>query len=104
MQAETEAVVLPLWSAAPFVLMLLSVAIVPLTFGRWWDKNSNKLLLSLAVSLPVLTVLLPRGAHLLTESLVDYGSFIVLIGALFVISGGIYINCLLYTSPSPRDS
>lgn len=92
MQAETEAVVLPLWSAAPFVLMLLSVAIVPLTFGRWWDKNSNKLLLSLAVSLPVLTVLLPRGAHLLTESLVDYGSFIVLIGALFVISGGIYIK------------
>src|SRR6185295_5302138 len=66
--------------------------IVPLTFGRWWDKNSNKLLLSLAVSLPVLTVLLPRGAHLLTESLVDYGSFIVLIGALFVISGGIYIK------------
>ena len=92
MQAETEAFVPPLWSAAPFVLMLLSVAIVPLAFGKWWEKNSNKFLLSVLVSLPVIAVLIPQGLHLLGESLVDYASFMVLIGALFVISGGIYIK------------
>jgi Na+/H+ antiporter NhaD/arsenite permease-like protein len=82
----------PLWSILPFLCMLASIAIVPLTFGNWWDKNSNKLLLSLAVSIPTLTVVLPNASHLLAESLTDYFSFIVLLGALFVISGGIFIK------------
>jgi len=72
--------------------MLLSIAIVPLVFSSWWDKNSNKLILSILMSVPVLVVLIPAGLHLLVESLVDYGSFMVLLGALFVISGGIYIK------------
>jgi Na+/H+ antiporter NhaD/arsenite permease-like protein len=72
--------------------MLASIAIVPLAFGSWWDKNSNKLLLSLAVSIPTLTVVLPNASHLLAESMTDYFSFIVLLGALFIISGGIYIK------------
>jgi Na+/H+ antiporter NhaD/arsenite permease-like protein len=48
--------------------------------------------LSAGLSLPVLAVALPAGSHLLVESLVDYFSFLVLLGALFVISGGIYIK------------
>ena len=82
----------PLWSILPFICMLASIAIVPLAFGGWWDKNSNKLLLSLAVSIPTLTVVLPNASHLLVESLTDYFSFIVLLGALFIISGGIFIK------------
>jgi Na+/H+ antiporter NhaD/arsenite permease-like protein len=84
--------IFPLWSVAPFLLMLLSIAIVPLTVPQWWDKNANKLLLSFAVSIPVLAIAIPAGTHLLVESLVDYFSFIVLLGSLFVISGGIYIK------------
>ena len=82
----------PLWSVAPFIFLLLSIAVVPLTYPKWWDKNSNKLLLSLAASIPVLAVVLPDGVALLEHSLIDYFSFIVLIGALFTISGGIYIR------------
>ena len=82
----------PLWSVLPFVLMLLSIAVVPLVYPNWWDKNTNKLLLSAAASLPVLAVVLPGASHLLLESLEDYFSFIVLLGALFIISGGIYIK------------
>jgi len=82
----------PLWSIAPFVLMLLSIAIVPLFAPHWWDKNSNKLLLSVAVSIPVLILIVPAAPHLLLDSLKDYFSFIVLLGALFVISGGIFIK------------
>jgi Na+/H+ antiporter NhaD/arsenite permease-like protein len=82
----------PLWSIAPFILMLLSIAIVPLLAPHWWDKNTNKLLLSLAVSIPVLTVIVPVAPQLLFNSLKDYFSFIVLLGALFVISGGIFIK------------
>jgi Na+/H+ antiporter NhaD/arsenite permease-like protein len=82
----------PLWSIGPFVLMLLSIAIIPLLMPHWWDKNTNKLLLSLAVSVPVLTVVVPNAPHLLLDSMKDYVSFIVLLGALFVISGGIFIK------------
>jgi len=82
----------PLWSIAPFVLMLLSIAILPMVVPHWWDKNLNKLILSVAASVPVLAVILPAAPHLLLDSLRDYASFIVLLGALFVISGGIYIR------------
>ena len=84
--------IFPMWSIAPFLLMLLSIAVVPLTVPQWWDKNKNKLLLSCGMSLPVLAIVIPNGAHLVTESLVDYFSFIVLLGSLFVISGGVYIK------------
>ena len=84
--------IFPLWTVLPFVCMLASIAIVPLTFGKWWDKNSNKLLLSMGMSLPVLAVVIPDATHLLMESVVDYFSFIVLLGALFIISGGVYIK------------
>jgi Na+/H+ antiporter NhaD/arsenite permease-like protein len=72
--------------------MLLSIAVVPLAVPKWWDKNANKLLLSFGMSLPVLAIVIPTGVHLLVESLFDYFSFIVLLGSLFVISGGIYIK------------
>jgi len=74
----------PLWSILPFICLLASIAIVPLVFRSWWGKNSNKFLLSLAVSFPVLTVVLPNSSDLLIESLTDYFSFIVLLGALFI--------------------
>src|SRR6266853_506356 len=82
----------PLWSIAPFLVMLLCIAIVPLAAPRFWDKNINKLLVSIAVSIPVLAVILPGAPHLLIDSMKDYLSFIVLLGALFVISGGIFIR------------
>jgi Na+/H+ antiporter NhaD/arsenite permease-like protein len=72
--------------------MLLSIAVVPLTLSNWWDNNRNKLLLSLGMSLPVVAIVVPNATHLLLESLIDYFSFIVLVGSLFVISGGIYIK------------
>ena len=82
----------PIWSISPFVLMLLCIAVLPMVIPHWWDKNRNKLLLSAAVSIPVLAVILPAAPHLLFDSLKDYFSFIVLLGALFVISAGIFIR------------
>jgi len=82
----------PSWSLIPFVGMLLSIAILPLLIPNWWDSNRNKFLLSIVVSLPVLFVVVQCNAELLLHSLLDYFSFLVLLGSLFVISGGIYIR------------
>src|SRR5262245_34375867 len=82
----------PLWSLIPFVGMLLSIAILPLVIPNWWDSNRNKFLLSILLSLPVLFVVAQCNAELLLHALLDYFSFLVLLGSLFVISGGIYIR------------
>jgi Na+/H+ antiporter NhaD/arsenite permease-like protein len=82
----------PLWTVVPFLILLLSIAITPLAAPAFWDKNLNKLLVSIGLSIPVLAVVVPSAPHLLVESLVDYFSFIVLLGSLFIISGGIFIR------------
>src|SRR5438552_7572915 len=82
----------PLWSLGPFIAMLLSIALVPMVAPDWWDSNRNKFILSVVLSIPVLTVVLPCDANLLKHSLLDYVSFMALLGALFVISGGIHVS------------
>src|SRR5262245_30508461 len=82
----------PLWSLAPFLLMLISVAVLPMAAPQWWESNRNKTILSVAMSLPVLMVVLPSSPQLLWRSLLDYVSFLTLLGSLFVISGGIYVK------------
>jgi Na+/H+ antiporter NhaD/arsenite permease-like protein len=82
----------PLWTIGPFVLMLLAIAIVPAIVPQWWSRNWNKLLVSIGFSVPIAVIILPQAPHLLLDSLKDYFSFTVLLGALFVISGGIHIK------------
>jgi Na+/H+ antiporter NhaD/arsenite permease-like protein len=72
--------------------MLLSIAIIPMVLPNWWDSNRNKTILSIGLSLPVLAVILPCDPRLLSHSLLDYFSFLALLGALFVISGGIHVT------------
>jgi Na+/H+ antiporter NhaD/arsenite permease-like protein len=82
----------PYWSVIPFIAMLVSIAIFPPLFPRWWASNRNKIIVSVVASIPVLAVVLARHPSLLTQSLLDYFSFLTLIAALFVISSGIYIR------------
>jgi len=72
--------------------MLVSIAVLPMVFPHWWDSNRNKTILSVAMSIPVLAVVLPCKPTLLWQSLLDYVSFLILLGSLFVISGGIYVK------------
>lgn len=82
----------PLWSMIPFAVMLLSMAVLPVAIPVWWESNRNKALVSVVVSLPALALIIGSRPQLLVHSLQDYLSFIILLGALFVISGGIHIR------------
>src|SRR5881628_676580 len=88
----SPALCLPLWSLIPFLLMLVSIAVLPMAVPEWWDSNRNKTILSVAFSVPVLVVVLACEPRLLLHSLLDYVSFLTLLGSPFVISGGIYIK------------
>jgi Na+/H+ antiporter NhaD/arsenite permease-like protein len=85
----------PLWAVLPFCLYLLLIATLPLFLGKFWEHNRNKLALALAVSTPVVIYVLGfqrEGGALLFETARDYVAFMALLGALFVISGGIYVR------------
>jgi len=83
-----------IYSGIPFVLILACIAILPLFFAHFWEKNTNKLLIASILSIPVIIYLSMSGNFgKLYETLVfDYIPFLVLLGALFIITGGIYID------------
>ena len=87
----------------PFVFLLLSIAILPLTLPHWWEKNRNKLLVSLIWAIPAAVVLMldmgGEGAVLLAHSLEEYIAFIALLFSLFVITGGIFVKGSLAGTP-----
>jgi len=92
---------MPLWAIIPFVLMLLCIALGPLFFENWWEKNKNKLLVSLILGIPVAGYLIAQGltGDLKHQMLFEYVPFIILLGALFVITGGIHLKGDIQAKP-----
>ncbi len=85
---------MPLWAIIPFVLMLLMIAVGPLLFHHWWEENKNKLIVSLVLGIPTAIWLITQDlTHALQHQILfDYIPFIVLLGSLFVITGGIHLK------------
>lgn len=84
---------MPLYTIIPFIAWLLTIALAPLLFEHFWEKNANKAALSAVFLSPVLYYLLTHGHHHeLLHTSEEYFSFIVLLGALFVVSGGILVE------------
>lgn len=93
---------IPEISMLPFVLMLTSIAVFPLTLNHFWEKNRNKLIVGLIFSIPVAIYLISADlTHALIHTMVfDYVPFIILLGALFVITGGIFLSGDIEAKPS----
>ena len=85
--------------AIPFVLLLLAIAVLPLAAPAWWHRTRNKAHVVTLFSAPVLIYLARSDPHLLTEKMREYMSFIIVIGALFVITSGIHIRGSLSGTP-----
>jgi len=99
---ETLYINIPLITTLPFILMLLSIAIFPLFLNRFWEKNKNKLVVAIILSVPVIIYLFNAGlSYRLFETVVfDYIPFIILLGSLFTITGGIYLSGDIEAKPS----
>ena len=95
--------VIPAWMLIPFVVMLLCIAIFPLTkLEEWWEHNLHKLYVSLILGVPVGIWLCVNGmGHELEHQMIyDYVPFILLLMALFVTTGGICIKGDLKATPA----
>ena len=92
---------MPLWVSIPFLIMLLAIAVGPLILGKWWDKNKNKLLVSIILSIPVVVYMLENGlsTNLANTVVHDYVPFIILLGSLFIITGGIHVSGDIKATP-----
>jgi Na+/H+ antiporter NhaD/arsenite permease-like protein len=90
---------LPLWSVAPFVAMLLCIAVLPLVAGRFWQYNRNKAVLSVLLGLPVAVWTASLDTSALVHAGGEYLAFIILLGALFVIASGIVVRGTLAGTP-----
>jgi len=90
---------LPLWSVVPFGLMLLCIAVLPLVAGHFWESNRNKALLSLALGVPAALFIARLEPVVLLHTAHEYVAFIILLGALYVISGGIVVRGTLAGTP-----
>jgi len=91
---------LPLYATLPFVAMLLAIAILPLAAPHWWEPNRNKLIVSAGLGLPVLVLYLGRQPTALVHMAGDYVSFVVLLGGLYAIAGGILLRGDLEATPA----
>ncbi|HET6425794.1 MAG TPA: sodium:proton antiporter, partial [Planctomycetaceae bacterium] len=79
----------------PFVLLLGCIAVFPLANPHWWERNRNKAIIAAVLAIPMAGYLFSLGApgsHALEHAAKEYVSFLLLLGSLFVISGGIYVR------------
>jgi Na+/H+ antiporter NhaD/arsenite permease-like protein len=87
---------LPAWMLLPFALLLALIAVMPLASARvkaWWEHNYW--LVALALGGAVVGYYLGRvdgGSARVLHSAREYLSFILLIGALFVVAGGVHLK------------
>ena len=89
-------------AVAPFAALLLCIALFPLLNPHWWEHNRNKGIIVAVLGLPVIAYLLSfghHGLHAMEHTGKDYVSFLMLLGSLFIISGGIYVRGALHGSP-----
>ncbi len=92
-----------IWSI-PFVGMLLSIALMPLLTPHFWHQHYGKVTAFWALSFLVpfaLTFGLAHASHELVHVLLaEYIPFVLLLAALYTVSGGIFIRGNLHGSPA----
>ena len=86
---------LPLWSVVPFVGMLLSLALLPLVAPHFWHRFYGSIAAGWALLFVIpFVVAFPSIAphELLHVAIADYLPFLVLLGGLYTITGGILVS------------
>ncbi len=92
-----------LGALAPFVLMLAAIALLPLLARRWFHRDRNKAIVAFILGVPtVLYLVIGFGQHGLdavVDTAEEYVGFMILLLALYTISGGIHLSGNLIATP-----
>src|SRR5436309_827659 len=93
----------PILAFLPFGALLVLIAVLPLVAAEYWDSNRNKAWIAAGIAGPVAVAWLtgaPEHVAALIHALEEYVSFIVLLAALYVISGGIVLRGDIRATPA----
>ncbi len=98
----------PIWAVIPFALTLLGIAIIPLVAHHWWESNRNRAMFAWIIAIPTaiwwITTYGKDGQSKMIHEWQAYISFILLLGSLYVASGGIYLRANLKTSATTNTA
>lgn len=86
------------WMVLPFIVLLLAIAIAPILNRHWWEKHYTKISIGLGFLVASYYIFL-LDYHRLVNLGLEYFSFIVLIGSLFVASGCIFLHVERQSTP-----
>ncbi len=82
----------PVWMVAPFAILLLCIALMPLFAAHFWEHHYPKVAVGLGLVTAAYYGFVAHDWHPLHHAAHEYVSFMALVGSLFVISGGINIR------------
>lgn len=98
MAVEPHVPVVSAWMTLPFLLLLSAIAIAPFINRHWWEKYYPHVSLGLGF-LVLAYYCLYLDYRRMADTLLDYLSFIALIGSLFVAAGGIFLHTERHATP-----
>lgn len=102
--AAIDGATLSLWWGAPFAGLLLSLAILPAAAPKFWHNRFPTISAAWAIAFlaPFMTVygLGATGEQLAHAILEEYLPFILLVGSLFIVTGGLHVAARLSGSPA----
>lgn len=82
----------PMGMLAPFIILLLCIALMPLFAAHFWEHHYPKVAVALGLVTAGYYAFVQHDWHPLQHAAHEYVSFMALVGSLFVISGGINIR------------
>jgi Na+/H+ antiporter NhaD/arsenite permease-like protein len=76
----------------PFILQLLAIALLPFLAHHWWERNYPKVSMVLGALVAGYYLVALHDSHRVADALHEYGSFLILTAALFIVAGGIHLG------------
>jgi Na+/H+ antiporter NhaD/arsenite permease-like protein len=83
----------------PFAVLLLAIALGPLIAQHHWERHYHKLCLALAGIVCFYYLLVLKQPGRVVHAGMEYATFIVVVGAFFVVAGGIHLRPRAPSSP-----
>jgi Na+/H+ antiporter NhaD/arsenite permease-like protein len=83
----------------PFAVLLLAIALGPLIAQHHWERHYHKLCVALAGIVCLYYLLVLKQPERVVRAGMEYATFMVIVGAFFVVAGGIHLRAKAPSSP-----
>ena len=83
----------------PFAVLLLAIALGPLIAQHHWERHYHKLCLALAGIVCFYYLLVLKQPARVVHAGMEYATFVIVVGAFFVVAGGIHLRAKAPSSP-----